>query len=141
QSVIDEEHLKLLSLGYMISAGISAAFSLFGLMYAFMGAMFGAIARMPTSPKDEPPPPFVGWLLMGFGLAVFIGFLTLGLLKYKVAISIKQRRSRTFCLVLAAISCLEMPYGTALGVFTFIVLGRDSIARQFEPHKIPVPAA
>src|SRR5579864_515766 len=57
------------------------------------------------------------------------------------SISIKQRRSRTFYLVLAAISCLEMPYGTVLGVFTFIVLGRDSIARQFEPHKIPVPAA
>lgn len=141
QSTIDEEHLKLLSLGYMISAGISAVFSLFGLMYAFMGAMFTAIARMPASQQGEPPPPFVGWVLGGFGLAFFIGFLTLGLLKYKAAVAIKQKRSRTFCLVLAAISCLEMPYGTVLGVFTFIVLGRDSIARQFEPHRIPVPAA
>ncbi len=141
QSVIDEEHLKLLSLGYMISAGISAAFSLFGLMYAFMGAMFGAIARMPASPKGEPPPPFVGWLFMGFGLAFFVALIAFALLKYKVAMSIKRRQSRTFCLVLAAISCLEMPYGTVLGVFTFIVLGRDSVARQFEPHKIPVPVA
>jgi hypothetical protein len=37
QSIIDEEHLKLLSLGYMISAATSAFFSLFGLMYVAMG--------------------------------------------------------------------------------------------------------
>lgn len=141
QSTIDEEHLKLLSLGYMISAGISAVFSLFGLMYAFMGAMFGALVRMPTSPNGEPPPPFVGWLFMGFGLAFFVGLIAFALLKYKVAMSIKRRQSRTFCMVVAAIGCLGFPYGTVLGVFTFIVLGRDSVARQFEPHKIPVPAA
>jgi uncharacterized membrane protein YoaK (UPF0700 family) len=141
QSVIDEEHLKLLSLGYMISAGISAAFALFGLIYVFMGAMFGLIARMPASQQGEPPPPFVGWFLTAFGVAFFIVFVALALLKYKVATSIKQRRSRTFCLVIAAISCLEMPYGTVLGVFTFIVLGRDSVARQLGPHRASVPAA
>ena len=37
QAIIDEEHLKLLSLGYMISAATSAFFSLFGLMYMIMG--------------------------------------------------------------------------------------------------------
>jgi hypothetical protein len=141
ESIIDEEYLKLLSLGYTISAGISAMFALFGLIYVFMGAMFGAIARMPASQQQEPPPPFVGWFLTLFGLAFFIAFLALGLLKYKVAKSIKQKRSRTFCLVLAAISCLEIPYGTVLGVFTFIVLGRESISRQFEPHRSVAPVA
>ena len=134
QSIIDEEHLKLLSLGYMISAGISAFFSLFGLMYIFMGAMMGEISRMSPSPKSEPPPAFVGWLFAGIGLAFFLGFLALGLLKFKVATSIKRRQSRTFCLVLAAISCLEMPYGTVLGVFTFMVLGRESVSRLFVPR-------
>jgi hypothetical protein len=32
---------------------------------------------------------------------------------------------------LAAISCLEMPYGTALGVFTLMVLSRPSVQRLF----------
>jgi len=37
QALIDTEHLKLLSLGYMIAGGVSALFSLIGLFYAFMG--------------------------------------------------------------------------------------------------------
>lgn len=141
QAIIDEEHLKLLSLGYLISAGISAFFSLFGLMYVFMGAMFGAIARMPASQNNQPPPPFVGWLLAGFGAAFVVVFLVLALLKFKVARSIKRRQSRTFCLVIAAISCLGVPYGTVLGVFTFMVLGRDAIIRRFEPQPVSAPVA
>jgi divalent metal cation (Fe/Co/Zn/Cd) transporter len=138
QSIIDDEHLKLLSLGYMVSAGISAFFSLFGLMYVFMGAM---ISRMPASQKSGPPPAFVGWLFAGIGLAFFLAMIALALLKFKVAKSIKQRRSRAFCLVLAGISCLGVPYGTVLGVFTFIVLGRESVARLFEPRTPSPPAA
>jgi hypothetical protein len=34
-------------------------------------------------------------------------------------------------MVIAAIGCLEIPYGTLLGVFSFLVLGRDSVARLF----------
>jgi len=33
QSIVDEEHLKLLSLGYIVSGGLAALFSLFGLLY------------------------------------------------------------------------------------------------------------
>ena len=108
-------------------------------MYVFMGAMFGAIARMPRAQGSEPPPPFLGWIIGGIGVVFFIAFIVLAVLKFKVATSLKRRQSRTFCLVVAAISCLEVPYGTVLGVFTFMVLGRDTVARQFEPHSAAVP--
>lgn len=35
-------------------------------------------------------------------------------------------------MVVAGVSCLSIPLGTALGVFTFIVLSRPSIVRLFE---------
>jgi hypothetical protein len=130
----------LLSLGCLIAAGVSAFFSLFGLMYVFMGALFGAIARMPAWRNEQAPPQFVGWLLAGIGVAFFLVFLALALLKFKVGASVK-RQSKTFCLVLAAISCLEVPYGTVLGVFTFMGLGRESVARLFEPRPASIPAA
>jgi hypothetical protein len=134
QPIVDAEHLKLLCLGYWISAGISGLFSLFGLMYVFMGALFGSIARMPRAQNGQPPPAFFIWFFVGFGLAFFLVLIALAILKFKTAEAIKQRRSRTFCLVLAAISCLEVPYGTILGVFTFIVLGRESVIRLFQPR-------
>ena len=37
----------------------------------------------------------------------------------------------TYCLIVAAIECLFMPFGTALGVLTLIVLMRPSVKAQF----------
>lgn len=45
---------------------------------------------------------------------------------------LKQHRSYTFCLVIAALSCAIVPLGTVLGVFTIIVLMRPSVKTLFE---------
>jgi hypothetical protein len=137
QSIVDEEHLKLLSLGYVVSGGVSAFFSLFGLLYVFMGIIMGAaISHMPETasrPNPVPPPAFVVWLFAGFGLAIFLLAMGMAAARFRTAWCIKHRTWRTFCMVIAAIGCLEIPYGTALGVFSFIVLGRDSVVRLFNP--------
>jgi hypothetical protein len=52
-------------------------------------------------------------------------------LKLRAGFCGKARKSRTLCLVAAAISCLEIPYGTLLGVFTLIVLDRASVRNEF----------
>ena len=72
QSIIDEEHLKLLFLGFMVSGGVSAFFSLIGIFYALMGIMMGtALSRIPQTSANStqtPPPAFVGWIFVGIGL-------------------------------------------------------------------------
>lgn len=134
QSIIDEEHLKLLSLGYTVSGGVAALWSLFALLYVFMGLAF-ALAIFHThetaGKAGEQPPAFFGWLIAGFGLAFFLSGIALAVARFWTAVSIGRRRSRTFCMVVAGISCLEFPYGTLLGVLSFIVLGRDSVKRLF----------
>lgn len=143
QAIIDNEHLKLLSLGYMISAGVSAFFGLFGLMYMGMGAFMGAmISHMPdTSANGGPPPAFVGWIFGGIGFLFFAFSALLVALKLRVAFCIKNRKARTFCMIVAALCCLGIPYGTALGALTFIALGRDSIEKQFDRVQPPVSGA
>ena len=43
------------------------------------------------------------------------------------------RRTRyNYCLVMAGIECIFMPVGTVLGVFTIIVLVRDSVKEMFK---------
>jgi len=51
--------------------------------------------------------------------------------RFRAAWCIKHRKWRVFCLVVAGIGCLEFPYGTAFGIFSFIVLGRDSVMQLF----------
>ena len=132
QAILDEEHLKLLSIGYLVSASLSAFTSFIGIFYAFMGFFMGSmISRMPSRPGQSPPPEFMGWFFGLFGVAIFAILMTLGVLKLLTYRSLKQRRSRTFCMVVAGISCLGIPYGTLLGVFTFLVLSRPSVKALF----------
>jgi hypothetical protein len=134
QSILDEEHLKLLSLGYWVSGGFAALFSLFGLFYVAMGiGMSFVLSHAPeTAGKaSEPPPAFIGWIFAGIGSAIFLVMIAVALAKFWAARSLRRRKSRAFCMVIAAIGCLEFPYGTLLGVLTFIVLGRDSVKRLF----------
>jgi hypothetical protein len=136
QSIVDEEHLKLLFLGYMVSAGFSALFSVFGLFYVFMGGLMSAVfSRMPQpqDKADQMPPQYIGWIFGAIGLGIFILLATFGILKFLAGSRLKQRRSRVFCMIVAGFTCLEFPYGTFLGIMTFIVLGRESVIRLFDP--------
>jgi hypothetical protein len=128
QQVVNDEHLKILRIGYLVSAGTSAFMGLFGFIYVFMGVM---VTRMPSG-QGQGPPAFFGWFFAIFGLAFVAGGLGLGVLKFYAASCLKQRRSRTFCMVVAGITCLGMPYGTLLGVLTFIVLSRPAVSRLFD---------
>jgi hypothetical protein len=134
QAVIDEEHLKLLSLGYMISAGFNALFACFGLFYALIGAVLGSsFAHVSRTGADanQLPPAFIGWIFAGIGMVLIAVSLTFAILKFCTASSLKRRTSRVFCMVVAGITCLEFPYGTGLGVLTFMALGRESVVRLF----------
>lgn len=138
-SIIDEERLRLLSLGYKISAGIAVLFSLFALFYVFMGVVMTTTLshslQTNGNPANTPPPAFVGWLFGAIGLGLFVLMIAVAALKYRVAVNIKRRRSRIFCIIIAALGCLEFPYGIVLGVFTFLVLSRDSVRLTFEQTK------
>lgn len=139
QSIIDEEHLKLLSLGYLISAAISAFYSLFGLFYVLAGGVVATIIsrnHVATAQPTGEPPAFIGWIFAGVGLSIFLFLLGLAAIRFQAARCIKKRKSRTFCMVVGAISCLEVPFGTILGVLTFLVLGRASVERMFESRAV-----
>jgi hypothetical protein len=134
QTIVDEEHLKLLAIGYWVAGGMAAFFSSFGLFYVFMGAVvavsFEKIPAASLQPNQQPPA-FLPWIFVGIGLAIFLAAATFAAMRFWTAVCLKRRTSRTFCLVVAALTCLEFPYGTTLGVFTFNVLGRPSVIQMF----------
>jgi hypothetical protein len=142
QTLIDDEHLRLLSLGYMISACITAVGTLFALLYVFAGFFVTAVLshrRAVDGSAGQMAPAFVGWIITGMGLAIFLVTLALATAKFRAGLCIKRRKSRTFCMVIAGISCVEFPYGTFLGVLTFMVFGRPSVIRQFQSSVAPNP--
>lgn len=125
----DLEHLRLLSIFHYVLALLVALVSLIPVVHLLIGL---AMANGWMDFEHDAPPPFVGWLL-----ACFAGlFIVLGL-AYAVCLVLAgrflvQHRQWVFCMVIAGISCTIMPVGTALGVFTLIVLSRPPVRALFE---------
>lgn len=131
QAAKDDEHLNLLRIFYFVMAAKTAVFVVLGLVYAAFGLLF-LLPSMRHSPPSAGPMPLMVPGIFGFLGLSFAAFFAVGaVLQLLTALRLKTRRSRTLCLVTAGLTCMEMPYGTALGVFTFIVLDRPSVRRQF----------
>ena len=131
---LDTEHLRLLSLFYYIRGGIGVLFSCIFIFYIFMGVVFATAAASSHAPNA--PPAFFGLLFVAIGGTALILGWTIGGLTIYAGHCLAQRKHRIFCMVIAAISCIFVPYGTALGVFTLIVLQRPAVARMFDQTTI-----
>lgn len=122
----DLEHLKYLVIGYYIATGLSAIFALFPVLHVVMGLAM-VTGRLPGSgPSVE-----MGWVFVGIGGAFILFGLTMAVMNFLTARFITARENRMFCMVVAAINCLNAPLGTLLGVFTFVVLSRDRVRALF----------
>jgi hypothetical protein len=131
QSILDDDHLRLLSIGYYILGGTHLVVSFIPLIYIALGALL--ISTPLELYTGEASPEFIGWFFVIIGVVFAVGFLLLGALQLFTGRCLKRRESRTLCLIVAAITCALIPYGTAVGVFTFIVLRRQSVELLFDP--------
>ena len=66
--------------------------------------------------------------MMRWFYAIFAVLLTGGgLANLLSGIFIRRRQHRLFSIVVGAINCIQIPIGTVLGIFTIVVLSRDSV--------------
>ena len=133
QTVVDGEHLKLLRIFHFVVGGLRVAFASLFLIHTVLFFVLGS-GVIPFEPSHgEAPPLWIFRLLAGFfGLFVALGW-TSGILTIVSGCRIGQRRARTFSIVIAALNCLSVPFGTLLGVFTLIVLNRATVRRLYDP--------
>ena len=128
----DSEHLRLVAIFHYVVAGLAALFSLFPLLYAGMGAVFIWMAHHPNRGQTgEPPPEALGWIFVAGGCLFFLLGLAIAVCILIAGRSLALRKHYLFAFVIACVECLFMPFGTVLGVFTIIVLSRDSVRALF----------
>lgn len=132
----DDEHLKLLSILYYVWGGLTACGACFGSIYAIAGGVFMAAAAQGPG-QNTPPPPWLGALLIVLGGVIAFIAIVFSVLNILTGRFLAQRQRHTFCFVMGALSCLSFPLGTALGIFTIIVLQRPSVKARFGPTPAP----
>jgi|SRR6267154_4242441 len=132
QRKIDADHLNLLSIFHFVGTGLAVLGMLLLLGHY---AIFHAILDNPKmweNQKQGPPPAeffaMFKWFYVVFGL----WFAGSGILNLISAFCLRAKKNRTFSLVVAGINCVHIPLGTVLGVFTIIVLIRDSVRELYE---------
>ncbi|MCB1034886.1 MAG: hypothetical protein KDD47_13740 [Acidobacteria bacterium] len=125
----DRDHLQLLSIFHYVLAAMTAFFACIPLIHFVLGLSM-VFGRFPESDGD-PAMRFVGSIF-----SILAGMMILMGWSFAVALLLAGRnlartRRYTFCLVVAALSCAVVPFGTVLGVFTIIVLMRPSVKELF----------
>ena len=125
----DAEHLRLLSIFHYVFAGLMAFGGTFPVIHLVVGVgvMFGGLGTEGEAAFRV----LFGAVFVVVALLLILMGWSLAVLAFVAARCLRQHRRHLFCMIVAGISCLCMPLGTVLGVFTLIVLDRASVRRLF----------
>lgn len=132
QQILDNEHLKLLSIFHYVKGGITAVFSCIPIIHVVFGVVL-IIAPHLFGHGSDRPPAFLGGLCVVLGGFLILFGWTMAALVVAAGRCLARRKHYTFCLVVACVECLSVPFGTVLGVFTILVLNRQSVRELFNP--------
>ena len=135
QQIIDAEHLKILSIFHFVLAGFAALGLLFILAHYAIFSAFLSDPKVWENQKQGPMPVDFFAIFKWFYLVVGIWMVGTGILNLLSGLFIRSRKHRTFSLFVSGINCLHFPFGTVLGVFTIIVLVRDSVRERYGVEK------
>jgi hypothetical protein len=133
QQIIDGEHIKLLSIFHFVVAGLA----LLGIAFLFLHfLMMSTVFSNPDMWKNQNnsqsfPKDFMKifiWFYFFMG-AILVAAGAFNLLS---GLFLWQRKHRTFSIVVGALNCLQIPFGTILGIFTIIVLSRNSVRERYD---------
>jgi hypothetical protein len=135
----DVEHLRLLRLGFYIMAGMTGLMSLFSLLWVGMGVLFTSGAFFPANASPSGDPRAMGVFFLVVGLVVLLLGLATTYLTFLTGRYLGNRRHSTFCMVMAGLCCLQIPWGTVIGVCTIMVLSRPSVKGMFGHNQLTTP--
>jgi len=139
QRKTDLDQLRLLVLFHYIAAGLSLA----GLLFVFGHyTMMHFVMLNPTAwaRQKNPPPPEMFTFFKWFYVLFALWFIVSGIGDLISARCLKARQHRVFSLLVAGLNLLHTPIGTCLGVFTFVVLLRESVVELYAGGGATVPA-
>lgn len=130
---VESKQLDLLSMFHYIVGGFTALFSCIPFLHVFMGLAIISGKMFKNSHGAEQPPNVFGWLFVIMGsVCILLGWMTAVCILI-AGKKLKARKWWLFCMVIAGIECMFMPFGTVLGIFTLVTLNKESVKKAFVP--------
>jgi hypothetical protein len=132
QHSVDAGQLDLLAIFHFVLAGFTLLGLGFLFMHWFMMHTFMENPAIWENAKSAPPPKEFMAVFKWFYLFMGVCIVIMGVANFIAGLCIRKRRCRTLTIAIAGLDCMMVPFGTVLGVFTIIVLARDSVRRTYE---------
>lgn len=123
----DLEHLRMLSIFHYVIGGITAVFSLIPVIHLVLGLALATGRLEGTDPEAR----IFGLFFAAFAIVVIACGLTLAGFIVYAGRCLQQRRRHMLCMIVAGLSCMMMPFGTILGVFTLVTITKPSVKALF----------
>lgn len=125
----DEIHLSMLSIGYMVMGSLMVLLAPCGVVgLLLLGHLRETQAAVSGQGQAQGAQlDLMSWLFV----ATAVALLALGTANIASGILLRKRKWRGFSLVVAAINCVQVPLGAALGIITIIVLARPSVWQSY----------
>jgi len=121
-----ERHINLIGILWIVLGGLSLVFGLMGFLVLF------GISFIPDMGREAP------FILRTVGSVAVFFFALLGLPKIIAGIGLLKKKEwgRILTLIVSFISLLNFPLGTAIGIYSIIILVKEESIQYF---KSPVP--
>lgn len=123
----DLKHIRLLATFHYVLGGMTFLFSLIPMIHVVIGWIAIVSPEKMMGHDANAMPPLIGWMFLLMGIV----FVSLGII-FAAVIAVSGRKlskltSYWFSFVVACVECIFMPFGTVLGIFTIMVLSRESV--------------
>lgn len=141
RTIVDSEHLKLLAIFHFIVGGLGCLGGGFvAVHYLIMRTFILNPGAWQHSTKPELPPENFFRIFIWFYICFGFFFLAIALCNFLSGWFLARRKNRMFSLVIGCLDCLLIPFGTVLGVFTIVVLSRESVRFLYGETRTDVSA-
>lgn len=127
----DIEQINLLSIFHYVVGGIAALFACFPFIHLAIGIGLIIASKTPST-SGETPPAFIGWIFVGIATVIILAGWALAVCTIISGRYLSKQRHYKYCMVIACLLCLFVPFGTILGIFTIFVLARPSVKEIFQ---------
>ena len=91
---------------------------------------------VPTRPTSPPFPKEILPIITTLYVVCGAFLIALCICNILVGLHMRKRKHRIFSFVVAGVNCLQFPFGTALGIFTFIVLSRVGVKMEYHAKAV-----
>jgi hypothetical protein len=151
EQIIVRERLRLLAIGFYVKGAVGAAVVSFFLLhfFLFLGVSFipqsswqpksattihsVSVSPSPTPrPVNQGPPDVIIFRIFAgvIGVVILLGWTFSGLTIY-AGRCVQKRTHRLFIFIMGGLNCALIPWGTLLGVATFMLMQTPMARREF----------